>query len=242
MQLSQLSLADPLAMDWHSRRSLLQLHVLFLGLLIEPYRKGLVNIGKYRLNNNVDPTALEDLEALKNLEEQCVLAARQSARVVSLLQTDNSIRSRCWVSVYVNSSTHDSTSSNAKYCLRYTSFTGCAVLLYSASQKLIQLLGEETSQDLLYASSHLNVLSLCSYDNGVARNLYITLQILFNDIREIVVSPVYYRMRELHLAITDVALVQPSRYDAVKGAAEVSKNIVELTRRIMDVLQEKLSF
>ena len=105
MQLSQLSLADPFAMNWYSKRSLLQLHILFLGLLIEPYRKGLVNLGRHRLNNNVAPIALEDLEAWKTVEEQCILAARQSARVASLLQTDNLIRSRCWVSMYVNSST-----------------------------------------------------------------------------------------------------------------------------------------
>jgi hypothetical protein len=111
MQLSQLSLVDPLAMNWHSKRSLLQLHVLFLGLLIEPYRKGLVDLGRYRLNNI--SIALEDLEALKNIEEQCVLAARQSARVASLLQTDNLVRSHCWVSMYVDSNRNCCTSSNA---------------------------------------------------------------------------------------------------------------------------------
>jgi hypothetical protein len=89
MQLSRLSLADLLSMKWHLKRSVLQLHILFLGLLIEPYWNGLVNLGRYCLKNNVTLIALEDLEALKNIEEQCVLAARQSARVASLLQTDN---------------------------------------------------------------------------------------------------------------------------------------------------------
>ena len=126
--------------------------------------------------------------------------------------------------------------------IRYTSFTGCAVLLFSASQKLLKLVGEEVSQDLLYASSHLNVLSLCSYDNATARKLYTKLQIIFNDIREIVVSLVYHRMRQLHIVVKDVALVPPSHHGAVEGAGEVSKNIVELIRRMMDVLQESLSF
>jgi hypothetical protein len=221
MQLSQLSLADPLAMNWHSKRSILQLHVLFLGLLIEPYRKSLANLGRYRLSNI--SAALEDLKVLKNLEEQCVLAARQSARVASLLQTNNLIRPHCWVSLY-------------------TSFTGCAVLLFGASQKLLQLFGEEASQDLMYASSHLNVLSLCSYENDIARELYTTLQIAFNDIREIVVSPIYRRMRELHIVIKDVAFVPSSHYDAIEGAEEFSRSIVDLARRIMGVLQESLSF
>ena len=97
MQLSRLSLADPLTMNWHTKRSLLQLHILFLGLFIEPYRDCLVDLGGFRLSNT--PIESEDLEALKAVEEQCVLAARQSARVASLLQLDNLIRSHCWVSV-----------------------------------------------------------------------------------------------------------------------------------------------
>jgi hypothetical protein len=108
MQLSHLSLADPLTVRWHTKRSLLQLHMLFLGLLIEPYRDCLLNLGKFRLSNT--PIDSEDLDALKHVEEQCVLAAQQSARVASLLQIDNLIRSHCWVSVYVDSNRNRFTS------------------------------------------------------------------------------------------------------------------------------------
>jgi hypothetical protein len=97
MQLSRLSLADPLTIRLHTKRSLLQLHILFLGLLNEPYRNCLVDLGKFRLSNT--PIDSKDLDALKHVEEQCVLAARQSARVASLLQIDNLIRSHCWVSM-----------------------------------------------------------------------------------------------------------------------------------------------
>jgi hypothetical protein len=107
---------------------------------------------------------------------------------------------------------------------------------------LLKLVGEEVGQDLLYASSHLNVLSLCSYDNAIARKLYITLQIIFNDIREIVISPVYDRMRKLQIAVKNEALVPSSQYGVVDGAGELSKNILELIARVMDVLQESLSF
>jgi hypothetical protein len=108
MQLSHLSLADPLTIRWHTKRSLLQLHILFLGLLIEPYRDCLLDLGKFRLSNT--PIDSEDLDALKYVEEQCVLAARQSARVASLLQIDNLIRSHCWVSMYVDSNRNRFTS------------------------------------------------------------------------------------------------------------------------------------
>ena len=113
MQLSRLSLADPLTLNWHTKRSLLQLHILFLGLFIEPYRNCLVDLGRYRLSNI--PIESQDLETLKTVEEQCVLAARQSARVASLLQTDNLIRSRCWISMYARLSRTCHTSADARY-------------------------------------------------------------------------------------------------------------------------------
>jgi hypothetical protein len=123
----------------------------------------------------------------------------------------------------------------------YTSFTGCSILLFSASQKLLELSGEEASQELLYTASHLTVLSLCSYDNVMARKLYVRLQIIFNDIKEIVVSPVYRTMREMHVVVQDVALVPLSHYYAVEGADEVSKTILDITRSSMDLLQERIS-
>jgi hypothetical protein len=100
MQLSRLNLANPLSIDWHTKRSLLQLHILFLGLFIEPYRSCLIDIGQSRLYNTPVEQGLS--QSMKAVEEQCILAARQSARVASLLQIDNLIRSHCWVVVYVS--------------------------------------------------------------------------------------------------------------------------------------------
>jgi hypothetical protein len=115
MQLSRLSLANPFAINWHSKRSLLQLHILFLGLFIEPYRNCLLHLAAFRLGGI--PNTSEDVETLKNVEEQCVLAARQSSRVASLLQIDSSIRSRCWVSVYVDPNRDRSICSNVRFVL-----------------------------------------------------------------------------------------------------------------------------
>ena len=100
MQLSRLSLADPLNMNWSTKRSLLQLHILFLGLLVEPFRDHLIDIARFRLGEAAS-TDSKDVGSLIRVEEQCVLAAQQSARVTSLLQMDNLIKSHCWVSVYV---------------------------------------------------------------------------------------------------------------------------------------------
>jgi hypothetical protein len=101
---------------------------------------------------------------------------------------------------------------------------------------------EETSQELVYSCSHLNVLSLCSYNSDAARKLYTTLQIIFNDIREIVVSPAYQAMRELHLVVKDATAVPLGYYDAVEGASEISKNILDLVGRTMTILQDNINY
>lgn len=83
---------------------------------------------------------------------------------------------------------------------------------------------------------------MCSYDNPSARRLYIPLQVIYNDIREVVVSPVYRKMRESHIVVKDAAYLSPSHYDSVEGAEEVSNTILDLTRRITDTLRERLNF
>jgi hypothetical protein len=44
-------------------------------------------------------------------------------------------------------------------------------------------------------------------------------------------------MRELHLVIRDVGHAPPSYYRAVEGANEISKNGLDLARRVICVLQ-----
>jgi hypothetical protein len=125
--------------------------------------------------------------------------------------------------------------------LSYTSYTGCSLLLFSASQKLLELSGEEAIQELSYAASHLTILALCSYSNTMARQLYVKLQIIFNDIREIAVSPIYRTMCEMRIVVKDVALVPISHYQAIVGAEEVSKTILDIARSSMSLLHEKIS-
>ena len=100
MQLSRLSLTSPFTTNLTTKRSLLQTHILFLGIFVEPYRKYLVDLGSFRLSNEL--VEFDGLEDLEHLEEQCILAARQSARVASLLQIDNLVRAHCWVSMCVS--------------------------------------------------------------------------------------------------------------------------------------------
>jgi hypothetical protein len=87
----------------------------------------------------------------------------------------------------------------------------------------------------------LTILALCSYSNTMARQLYVKLQIIFNDIREIAVSPIYRTMCEMRIVVKDVALVPISHYQAIVGAEEVSKTILDIARSSMSLLHEKIS-
>ena len=48
-------------------------------------------------------------------------------------------------------------------------------------------------------------------------------------------------MCEMRIVVKDVALVSISHYQAVVGAEEVSKTILDIARSSMGVLQEKIS-
>jgi hypothetical protein len=97
MQLNWLTLRDQDTVPWYTKRSLLQVHMLFLGLFTEPYRMLLVDLGRSRLSDSSG--ALENPALMEEIEKQCILGARQCARVASLLQVDDLIRSHCWVAV-----------------------------------------------------------------------------------------------------------------------------------------------
>jgi hypothetical protein len=56
-----------------------------------------MDIGRVRLGTFV--ATGEDIKSLEYIETQAVLAARQSARVASLLQVNQMLRSHCWVAV-----------------------------------------------------------------------------------------------------------------------------------------------
>jgi hypothetical protein len=75
----------------------------------------------------------------------------------------------------------------------------------------------------------------------MARKLCAQLQIIFNDTREIISSPIYRAMREMHIIVKDVALMPLSHHHMIEGAEDVSKTILDITRSSMRVLQERIS-
>lgn len=62
---------------------------------MEPYRKCTFVLSQFGLGDIL--LSAEDLEALTSVEDLCVLAARQSSRVASLVQFDNLVQPRSWI-------------------------------------------------------------------------------------------------------------------------------------------------
>jgi hypothetical protein len=217
MQMKYLQLRDAEGIAKHTRRSLLQLHTLFLGLFTEPHRLLLVDVGTSRLEDGKSGPASHDDVA--EFEKQSMLAARQGARVVSLLHFDNMIRAHCWVSIY-------------------TSFTGCCVLLFSAAQQLLTLSSEASAQDLTYAASFLDILSFCSLSCRTAKVLHHTLQPIYNSLREIAFSDVCRQMRKLNLTICEIKQNLPSFEEIVQGSGDTCREIWELAQCTIDLLKK----
>jgi hypothetical protein len=119
------------------------------------------------------------------------------------------------------------------------------VLLFGASQRMMLCSGEEAAHDLTYAASYLNLLSLCSYNSATARTLYATLQVIFNDAREIIVSSDFRHMRDryadVHAAAGHAGDERPGIEES-SASADIRGRIRDLVFQIMNVLEKRLSF
>jgi hypothetical protein len=92
--------------------------------------------------------------------------------------------------------------------------------------------------DLAYANSHLNLLSLCSYNSDTARTLYSILQVIFNDIRGIIVSPASQGINGAVPVANDPAEnTQHMEDDGTTGTC-----VRELAERVLVMLQQRLMF
>jgi hypothetical protein len=92
--------------------------------------------------------------------------------------------------------------------------------------------------DLSYANSNLNLLSLCSYNSDTARTLYLILQVIFNDIREIIVSPAN---QSIHRAVP-VPNDPAETTQRIEDEEMTSIRDRDLAERVLIMLQQRLNF
>lgn len=88
------------------------------------------------------------------------------------------------------------------------------------------------------------MLSVCSYENSVAKKMYTSLQILFNDVRDVLATPDYSLQghgRAGSLPTPNVVLPM-GQGQLVVGPEDVRRNVIDIARRVVDVLENKISF
>ncbi|RSL64861.1 hypothetical protein CEP51_013091 [Fusarium floridanum] len=134
-----------------ARRSILATHLLYLGTRMLLYRRiasQFVWPSPTDDESNVAKESYEDY--LLSHADQAITAARQSSRILGLLQAEKGIFKKCWLIIF-------------------QSYTSCVVLLHCVAQKQIhQFPRSSWEDDLAQARMCLDVLSFCSTLDSVA--------------------------------------------------------------------------
>ncbi|KAM0418777.1 hypothetical protein ACHAPT_012287 [Fusarium lateritium] len=134
-----------------ARRSILAAHLLYLGTRMLLYRRiasQFVWPSAADHGRNVVGESYED--KFLSYADEAITAARQSARILGLLQAEKGIFKRCWLIIF-------------------QSYTSCVVLLHSVAQKQIHHSPRSSwEDDLTQARICLDVLSFCSTADSVA--------------------------------------------------------------------------
>ncbi|RSM11392.1 hypothetical protein CEP52_003058 [Fusarium oligoseptatum] len=128
-----------------ARRSILATHLLYLGTRMLLYRRIASQFVWPSPTDDESNVARESYEEyLLSHADQAITAARQSSRILGLLQAEKGIFKKCWLIIF-------------------QSYTSCVVLLHCVAQKQIhQFPRSSWEDDLAQARMCLDVLSFCS--------------------------------------------------------------------------------
>ncbi|KAJ9134028.1 Nitrogen assimilation transcription factor nit-4 [Pleurostoma richardsiae] len=150
----------------NSRTSVYHLHLLYLGAFMLLYRRlssqFLRSHGRQENRDLLWPPS----EHVARHAEEGVLAAKDTARLLRLLLTQNMIFKRCWLVIF-------------------QAYTACTVVLYSAAQKQLHFfLRAEWEEDLDSARICLSVLEFCGTLDPVAQRFYAVLSRLLQEVAQ----------------------------------------------------------
>ncbi|KAI4148424.1 MAG: hypothetical protein LQ340_005099 [Diploschistes diacapsis] len=136
------------------RTSVYHAHLLHLGAIKLVYRRIVSQFVRSKAlasDRGILPLPLENIA---KYAEEGILAAKQSARILQLLKSDDLVFKRCWMVI------------SQGYC-------SCTVLLHSAVQKQLHgLAAAEWQDDLQYAGLSLELLNYCAASDPIAEKLH----------------------------------------------------------------------
>ena len=87
------------------------------------------------------------------------------------------------------------------------------------------------------------MLSVCSYENSVAKRMYTGLQILFNDVRDVLATPDYSALGQTPGGAQYPNTTLPlSQGQAVVRPEDVRRNVIDIAKRVVDIMEFKINF
>lgn len=154
-----------------ARRSILATHLLYLGTRMLLYRR-LASQFVWSSPTHESNAARESYEDnLLSHADHAITAAKQSSRILGLLQAEKGIFKKCWLVMYVSACLLYTSSDgfNTNGLSSFQSYTCCVVLLHCVAQKQIHHFPRSSwEDDLTQARMCLDVLSFCSTLDSVA--------------------------------------------------------------------------
>ncbi|KAF2841802.1 hypothetical protein M501DRAFT_1013192 [Patellaria atrata CBS 101060] len=163
MQLSRQTSAGGSGFSAHDDRSILFVHLLYLGAVVLLYRnlivvrpqdgvEGFENIDGINEYSESLKSHLSD-EDVQRYSGLCMLAAQQMGRILSLLNIGGAMSRSCWIIIYC-------------------AFSASVILLAFVTQKLLRFEFDHIDENLLYTQCCLNMLHACKSEDRVAVRYY----------------------------------------------------------------------
>ncbi|KAF2492338.1 hypothetical protein BU16DRAFT_620722 [Lophium mytilinum] len=142
-------------------------YIIYLGALILLYRQSLIAASQVQSSKDSYRCTLDlSLKEIQNYREECVIAARQIARILGLIDFDGTLTKRCWLIIY-------------------WFFTACIVPLFSAVSKMLDGTQEGIAEDLTYANGCLETLQDCRGYEPVAERYIQPLLPIYESLRSV---------------------------------------------------------
>ncbi|OAA36667.1 nitrate assimilation regulatory protein nirA [Metarhizium rileyi] len=150
-----------------TKRSVLHLHMLYLGAIMLLYRRVATQFLRSYLAGGFSSSSnlhLHPREAFVQQSTEAILAARTSARTVKLLLEDDGVFKHCWLVIF-------------------QTYTSCTILLHSIVQKQLHKYEPPTWQDdLEKARDCISVLAFCGSQDRVAAQFCSQLEDIFRTV------------------------------------------------------------
>ncbi|KAF2683047.1 hypothetical protein K458DRAFT_49822 [Lentithecium fluviatile CBS 122367] len=208
LQITTLTSDNPPNLTLYQRRAILMVHIMYLGALILLYRQLLVAAAETQLTDGVAMAITLPPDDAQIYRNECAMAGQQIARILQLISFDGTLTKRCWIIIY-------------------WAFTASIVLLFSATNKLMEGQPDGVEQDLSYGKSCLDILEACRSFEPIAARYLDTLWPLYDSLREI-----HHRM---------VGRAKTSIFSLLQADPNLLSPPIPISKAEMGPISEKLS-